>query len=51
VRTLVGFEGDIRNPDKLILMDPKYGEIRMSREKFLSDWELLGKRAVVVYKN
>jgi uncharacterized protein YvpB len=49
VRVLMGFEGSIRNPSRVILMDPRYGEIRMSVDKFVEDWDLMGRRAIVVY--
>lgn len=49
-RVVIGYVGPIARPREIILMDPIYGKIRMSREKFLADWETLGRRAVVVYR-
>lgn len=47
-RVIVGFYGTTSNPTKIILMDPIYGKIRMSKEKFLSDWKIMENRAVVI---
>ena len=49
VRLLIGFTGPQDKPTGVILMDPLYGEIRWSRDKFIADWAVLGNRAVVVY--
>ena len=48
-RVITGFYGDVLNPSKIILMDPIYGKIRMSKEKFLSDWSVMENRTVAVY--
>lgn len=48
-RVIIGFSGTINNPKYIILHDPIYGTITMSKEKFLKDWALLGNKAVVVY--
>jgi uncharacterized protein YvpB len=48
-RTLIGFTGQSIKPELMILWDPIYGEIRLSTADFLKNWEMLGKRAVVVY--
>lgn len=48
-RVVTGFYGNISNPTRIILMDPIYGKIRMSKEKFLSDWNVMKRRTVVVY--
>lgn len=48
-RVVMGFYGTTSNPTKIILMDPIYGKIRMSKEKFLSDWKVMENRAVAVY--
>lgn len=48
-RVITGFYGTTSNPTKIILMDPIYGKIRMSKERFLSDWKVLENRAVAVY--
>jgi hypothetical protein len=50
-RVVIGYSGEIANPTKIILMDPIYGKIRMSTERFLSDWQVMNNRAVVVYKD
>ncbi|MEK7167715.1 MAG: C39 family peptidase [Patescibacteria group bacterium] len=48
-RVLIGFTGTQDKPDKMILLDPVYGEIRMKVKDFLYNWELMDKRAVVIY--
>ena len=47
-RVVVGFTGEQHDPDKLILLDPIYGKIYMSVDEFVSDWEMMNKRVVVV---
>jgi len=48
-RLLIGFTGTSEKPEKMILLDPVYGEIKMSVKSFMQNWELMDKRAVVVY--
>lgn len=48
-RVVAGFYGPVANPTKIILMDPIYGKIKMSKEKFTSDWKVMENRTVVVY--
>lgn len=48
-RVISGFDGTPENPTKIFLLDPIYGEIIMSKEKFLENWGLLNNKAVVVY--
>jgi uncharacterized protein YvpB len=48
-RTLVGFTGTSDSPKLMILLDPVYGEIRMTVADFLNNWKRLDQRAVVVY--
>lgn len=48
-RVVIGFEGKKDNPKKILMLDPVYGEITMSKQKFLSNWELLGNKALVIY--
>jgi len=48
-RTLIGFTGTSDNPELMILLDPLYGEVRMKVKDFLINWELLDKKAVVIY--
>ncbi len=48
-RLLVGFKGLVENPSTIILLDPIYGQIQMSKKKFLADWSLLDNKAVVVF--
>jgi uncharacterized protein YvpB len=48
-RTLIGFTGNSDNPKLMILLDPIYGEIRLTVKDFLKNWELLDKKAVVIY--
>jgi uncharacterized protein YvpB len=49
-RIILGYTGPITRPREIILMDPLYGKIKMNREKFLADWDTMGRRAVVVYR-
>jgi len=49
VRTLIGFTGQSDKPQLMILLDPIYGEIRITVAVFLKNWERLDKRAVVIY--
>jgi len=48
-RLLIGFTGQSDRPELMILLDPLYGEIRLKVADFLKNWELLEKRAVVIY--
>lgn len=48
-RTLIGFTGSTEKPELVILLDPLYGEIRLKAADFLKNWELLEKKAVVIY--
>ena len=48
-RTLIGFTGTSDNPELMILLDPLYGEIRLKVADFLKNWELLEKKAVIIY--
>ncbi len=48
-RTLIGFTGTSDNPQLMILQDPIYGEIRLKVADFMKNWELLEKKAVVIY--
>ncbi len=48
-RTLIGFTGSSDNPKLMILLDPIYGEIRLSISAFQKNWEMLAKKAVVIY--
>lgn len=48
-RVVIGFTGSIENPEKIILHDPIYGTLRMPKKEFLSNWKLLGNKALVVY--
>lgn len=48
-RVVIGYTGDATNPDKLILLDPIYGKIRMDPEDFLAQWSVMNNRAVVIY--
>jgi uncharacterized protein YvpB len=48
-RTLIGYTGTSADPKLMILLDPVYGEIRLSIEKFIKDWAVLDNKAVVVY--
>lgn len=48
-RVVIGYSGTISNPSHIVMMDPIYGRIRMSRDKFLENWGALDNKAVVVY--
>ncbi|MFA6255036.1 MAG: C39 family peptidase [Patescibacteria group bacterium] len=48
-RTLIGFTGQSDNPELMILLDPLYGEVRLKVADFLKNWDLLEKKAVVIY--
>lgn len=48
-RVLIGYTGNMANPENLILLDPIYGELVWSVEQFLSNWAALENGAVVVY--
>jgi uncharacterized protein YvpB len=48
-RTLIGFTGQSDNPQLMILLDPLYGEVRLKVADFLKNWELLEKKAVIIY--
>ena len=47
-RTLIGFTGDSKNPQLMILLDPIFGEIRLTVKDFLANWKMLENKAVVV---
>jgi uncharacterized protein YvpB len=48
-RTLIGYTGQSDNPKLMILLDPLYGEVRMTVKEFLINWKLLDNKAVVIY--
>lgn len=48
-RIVIGWAGDITDPTTIVLMDPIYGKIRVSTDKFLAGWEKLDNRAVVIF--
>jgi len=48
-RTLIGYTGNSDNPQLIILLDPVYGELRLSAKSFLANWTMLDNRAVVIY--
>jgi len=48
-RTLIGYTGSSDNPQLIILLDPIYGEVRMSVKSFMANWTILDNRAVVIY--
>ncbi|MDD5110372.1 MAG: C39 family peptidase [Patescibacteria group bacterium] len=47
-RVVVGFFGTLEEPTRILLQDPIYGTITMTRQKFIQNWGLLGNMAVVV---
>lgn len=48
-RVIIGYSGSPENPANIILLDPIYGQISWSKEKFLKNWSLLDNKAVVIY--
>jgi len=48
-RVVIGYSGTVAQPKNIILMDPIYGKIRMSRDKFVDQLNTLNNRAVVIY--
>lgn len=48
-RVAIGFKGEISNPTHIVLIDPIYGKMEMTKERFLADWGLLENKGVVVY--
>jgi uncharacterized protein YvpB len=48
-RTLIGYIGSSDNPEKLIVMDPIYGEERWSAADFMDNWLDIERGAVAVY--
>jgi uncharacterized protein YvpB len=47
-RIVIGYAGDVDNPHSIILMDPLYGKVKMSTERFLKEWKMLDNMSVVV---
>lgn len=48
-KVVTGFTGTVSEPKHLILLDPIYGKVIWSADKFLQNWASLDNRAVVVY--
>ncbi len=48
-RTIVGFSGEIANPEGFIVIDPVYGEQYWSTADLFSNWSVFDKMGVVVY--
>lgn len=48
-RVVIGYTGNSDSPERIILLDSVYGEIRLSAKDFLANWTLLDKRALIVY--
>lgn len=48
-KVIVGFSGTVSDPRSIYLMDPIYGRVKVSKDKFLKDWAVLDNKAVVVY--
>ena len=48
-RVVIGYRGTPGDPKYILLLDPIYGRVTMSKNKFLKDWALLDNKAVVVY--
>lgn len=47
-RVLMGYSGDISNPEEIILMDPLYGKIAVPTDEFLSEWKVFDNMSVIV---
>jgi len=47
-RTAIGYVGDYKNPTRIIVLDPLYGERYYSTSSFLNNWGVLGNSGVVV---
>lgn len=47
-RTAIGYVGDYKDPTRIIVLDPLYGERYYSTSSFLSNWGVLGNSGVVV---
>jgi uncharacterized protein YvpB len=50
-RVLVGYTGNMLNPETVLLMDPIYGHLEWKVTDFLNNWAALENGAVVVYKH
>jgi uncharacterized protein YvpB len=50
-RVLMGYTGSSKAPEKLILLDPIYGELHWTVQEFITNWSALESGAVVVYKD
>lgn len=48
-RLIIGFSGTPENPKYILLLDPIYGKVIMSKNRFLTNWALLDNKAVVIY--
>lgn len=48
-RIVTGFRGTPENPSLIYLLDPVYGPMRMSKDKFLKNWGVLDRKAVAVF--
>ncbi len=48
-RTVVGFSGDIRNPEGFVVLDPIYGQQYWTTEKLFQNWAPFENKGVVVY--
>ena len=45
---VIGFVGSASDPEKIIVLDPLYGERYFTKDNFLWRWGLLGNSGVVV---
>lgn len=48
-RIVIGYSGNISNPTHVLLMDPLYGIVKMDTKRFITEWEMVDKMAVVIY--
>lgn len=48
-RIITGFKGSPENPRTIYLLDPIYGPVRMSKDKFLKNWAVLDRKALAVF--
>jgi uncharacterized protein YvpB len=48
-RVVIGFDGNVSRPDGFIVLDPIYGEMYWSRDKFMRNWDVFDRMGVIVY--
>jgi uncharacterized protein YvpB len=48
-RVVYGYKGSADNPEGFMVMDPTYGSMYWEKEKFMRNWDGLGRMGLVVY--